>query len=490
MNVPKDALTIEKAKAWYEMQKTTPVMMLKSSKADKKADCTPDWEKAFASSNDNLEVVEAPLTAQSHFSFYTKESLELLKVNNEQGYLNSNSRIVIQKNKKTGLREDYIMTIIGDADYLKTKKCQLTKNTYLKKDKDFSGYVLFHNSDGVFVNGWQFNKGKVIATMTLTSSDQPTLRLKVAAPIGSYGSSTDCYSTSVYMIYDVTDYIHQISYVEYDYLYSYTVCYSSGGDGLAAPSGGGGTPGNTNPSDPAPDAIVTNLSANQCVQKIYNALMAQNTLNCATTSFLGSSSDCLFWNISTLADPLEDAFTTSSPYSQSSRISVTISLNSCMLDRASGVYIAVTMIHEALHAMMYNELIASGGYANLQRTDPKLYDIYSNFKTGTTIIGDYQHNNMAANYRQTIIKAINDYDAAFPGAVRSQDELDALSWSGLMGTDAYFNNFLSIFTATPATLQKNTDYRNILYGQNGLRYSKENNDVNNCITSTKNISVE
>jgi hypothetical protein len=209
MNVPKDALTIEKAKAWYEMQKTTPVLMLKSSTADKKADCTPDWKNAFASNNDDYEVVEATLTSLSQFTFVPKENMDIYKKTNDKSYLISNSRIVIQKNKKTGLRDVYIMTIIGDADYIKTKKNEFSANSYLKKDKDFSGYVLFHNSDGNLLNGWQFRKGKVIGIMTLKSTNQASLRLKLTAPISP---PTDCTQTDVYMIYDVTNYIEGTYY--------------------------------------------------------------------------------------------------------------------------------------------------------------------------------------------------------------------------------------------------------------------------------------
>jgi hypothetical protein len=47
------------------------------------------------------------------------------------------------------------MTMVGDKQYLETKKFKLWQNNYLKKDKDFSGLVLFHNLEGAFVNGWR-----------------------------------------------------------------------------------------------------------------------------------------------------------------------------------------------------------------------------------------------------------------------------------------------------------------------------------------------
>src|ERR1035437_5205923 len=124
------SLTVAQAKLWFLTREIAPVMMLKSSNAGKKTDCTPDWEQAFAGNNDDYEVVRAPITSQTHFSFSTAESMELGKKNNELGFLNSSSRFIVQKNKKTGLQAGYIMTIIGDADYLKARKYQVTNNSY------------------------------------------------------------------------------------------------------------------------------------------------------------------------------------------------------------------------------------------------------------------------------------------------------------------------------------------------------------------------
>lgn len=224
------SLTVAQAKSWFLTREITPVMMLKSSTAGKKADCTPDWEHAFTSSNDDYEVVEIPITSQTQFSFSTEESMDLSKKNNESGYRNSNSRFIIQRNKRTRLQEGYIMTIIGDADYLKANNFQVSNNSYLRKDKDFSGYVLFHDIDGNFVNGWQYRKGKVSRSMTLVSPNQSSFKLKTAPVLEM------CQIITIYDYY--IDDPSNITIID-----QYISCSTSGGGGYAGSGNSGGSGG-------------------------------------------------------------------------------------------------------------------------------------------------------------------------------------------------------------------------------------------------------
>ena len=49
---------------------------------------------------------------------------------------------------------------------------------YLTKDKDFSGLVLFHSTQGDFVNGWRYTKGKVTHTVDVNFDDGFGIYLK------------------------------------------------------------------------------------------------------------------------------------------------------------------------------------------------------------------------------------------------------------------------------------------------------------------------
>jgi hypothetical protein len=446
MNVPKDALTIEKAKAWYEMQKTTPVLMLKSSKADKKENCIPDWDKASASSNDDLEVVEAPLTSDN-FSYYTKESLALSKEKNEQGYLNSNSRIVIQKNKRTGIRDYYIMTIIGETDYLKTNNLKISKNSYLKKDKDFSGYVLYHNIDGSFVNGWKLSQGKVIGSLTKSSLDQATFRLKLYSPTSNSGSPTDCIQYTFYVtthtevpIGIIDGEVAYLSWSQTEILDQYIVCSTiTGGIGLADPTVNSQTSGSTSSTNSALPIILAYLKENPCVNSIYSNLMTKNTLTNLVKEFQGFSNGNLTWRIGDLSSP--NTIYSSPKAGETSNYdswNVQIILDRNYCNTASGFAITQIIIHEALHAMFFEQLNSIGGTTNLSGNNfIALFNYYEDkYPNGFTA----QHALIADQYRETIISGLKEYDAANKITGRFEDDYQALSWTGLMKTNAW-NNF-------------------------------------------------
>lgn len=410
------SLTVAQAKSWFLTREIAPVMMLKSSKAGKRTDCTPDWEHAFASNNDDYEVVEAPITSQIHFSFSTEESMDLSKKNNEPGFLNSSSHFIVQKNKRTGLQEGYIMTIIGDADYLKAKKFQISNNSYLRKDKDFSGYVLFHDIDGNFVNGWQYKNGKVSGSMTLASPNQSSFKLKVAPILQT------CQVITVYEYYVDDPSIITI-------IGEYISCNTSGG-GYAGGGNGGGGSGSGAASPPAPNNIGVNFYENKCVRAIYDKLMEGSTLSKATYEFLDESSGDLIWGIGDLG-PKDSGITVPS----ANQYTIDITLDRKVCNTSSGIYIAQVMIHEALHAEMWRKLNSVGGEKGLSPNNfPELFNAYEkeNIDLGTP-----QHNAIADLYRNTIKDALRDYVARSNIYPKSEEEYDALSWAGLIGTRAW-----------------------------------------------------
>jgi hypothetical protein len=63
--------------------------------------------------------------------------------------------------KNTGEIVSFIMTIVGDKEYLEKKEFKLWDNDYTIRDDDFSGLVLYHSLEGKFVNGWRYTNGKV-----------------------------------------------------------------------------------------------------------------------------------------------------------------------------------------------------------------------------------------------------------------------------------------------------------------------------------------
>jgi hypothetical protein len=54
------------------------------------------------------------------------------------------------------------MTIMADSDYLNNDLTKLARNTYRKRDADFSGMVLYFTPDGKLVNGWRYRNGQLV----------------------------------------------------------------------------------------------------------------------------------------------------------------------------------------------------------------------------------------------------------------------------------------------------------------------------------------
>ena len=75
-----------------------------------------------------------------------------------------------------------------------------------------------------------------------------------------------------------------------------------------------------------------------------------------------------------------------------------ITLDYNMANQSAGVFIAVTMIHEAIHAEIFRQIHSMGG--TFSSNDwPQMFDAYEKQIKPDT----YQHDAMADLYRNTII---------------------------------------------------------------------------------------
>ena len=95
-------------------------------------------------------------------------------------YKYSLSRMVVLENKRTGKMYSFIMSIAGDREYLEGKNFKILENGYLKKEQDFSGFVLFHELTGEFTNGWVYCDGKITNTIVEADKLGVNLNLKQA----------------------------------------------------------------------------------------------------------------------------------------------------------------------------------------------------------------------------------------------------------------------------------------------------------------------
>ncbi len=147
------SMDVEEAMAWFEGQQPE-FLMLKSGNLESKAQkIKPNWKSAIKSKNKKVEIVETQILSTGGFGFATHEAYKEWKATENPGYLTSLTRLVVLKYKKTGEMVSFLMSLVGDKKYLEKENFKMKKNTYLKKEKDFNGLVLFHSLEGKFVNG-------------------------------------------------------------------------------------------------------------------------------------------------------------------------------------------------------------------------------------------------------------------------------------------------------------------------------------------------
>lgn len=202
---------------------------------------SPDWKGAFAGKNDKVEVVETHIVTEGGFGFATESAYNQWKNTDNSGYITSVTRLVVMKYRKTGEMVSFLMTIVGDKEYLETKCFEMWDNTYLTKDKNFSGLVLFHSTQGDFVNGWRYTNGKVTHSVEVNFDDGVGISLKS----GHYECTTyvlwQVFGTCTYL--GITGEYGLISCNEditYEYVGQVQQCtyVDDGGGGYNPPSGG------------------------------------------------------------------------------------------------------------------------------------------------------------------------------------------------------------------------------------------------------------
>ena len=94
--------------------------------------------------------------------YILQESWEGYKKYKQLKYRRSYTRNVYTRHLETGEEEGFFMTIVPSLNYTRNYSTRMRRNTYLHRDKYLSGYVLFHNLDGTFSNGWEYKDGEIV----------------------------------------------------------------------------------------------------------------------------------------------------------------------------------------------------------------------------------------------------------------------------------------------------------------------------------------
>ena len=114
---------------------------------------------------EDSKIVEIPLTPQESFGFYSSEDKSVFEETSDKRFLQSKTNLVILSNKINNKITGFLMTIIPDNNYRIATEYNSYNSTYMKWQKGFSGYVLYHTIEGTYANGWRFLDGKVVSTV-------------------------------------------------------------------------------------------------------------------------------------------------------------------------------------------------------------------------------------------------------------------------------------------------------------------------------------
>jgi hypothetical protein len=224
---------VSKAKAWFESHADGLQLQLKALGGDEIMLLTPDWKKSFSNSDANCEVVEIDLISEDNAHFVYSECRERFEETKDRNYLASNIRLIVHTDKKTKETDGFIMIAYPDLIYAIKNKDRALKNvSYLKRDKDFGGFIYYYNMMGNFVNGWRYEDGTAYVFYPENPTNQE-LRSQVCYSI------TEC--TNYYTDWYVNGEYQETVYNGSDCVVIGTSCYETGNGGYTGGGGGGDT---------------------------------------------------------------------------------------------------------------------------------------------------------------------------------------------------------------------------------------------------------
>jgi hypothetical protein len=160
-------LTLEDAKSYYQrlVSKYGDYDLVRVGDTTGKSIKQVDFSKAYIGENETTFFVEAPIS-------YTKREVILNtgsaipKATLEEMFKNSFDRLVIYKDKISGMVNEKIVTVIPSADYISKGLKDLYNNHYQSIAKDFSGYVSNKNWKGRFQSSQSYHLGETVARTT------------------------------------------------------------------------------------------------------------------------------------------------------------------------------------------------------------------------------------------------------------------------------------------------------------------------------------
>jgi hypothetical protein len=410
----------------------------------------------------NLEKVKSIYKAelnQKEFSNLKKEPLwneAKILYNNDKEYIEIPFRIVKQKelDKSTSMSNDRLLAFISPDNKLTVNIVHYFAQDIKKSIPDFqnlsyfnignfNGFVTLYDLDKNLISLDKFNNGiksskKYIIYEKKKNDDNIFYRMPTDCEMHTETIVTEsCW----FWYYENTGRTEIIN-CTYDYnTISYQTCDTNG-------EGGGGSSSETKIVEEEIISIDNQLEGK--AKCIYEKMVDnKGNINWILENFNDNNGPSQFNLKLQMSDSLGNLTngSTSTPLQNGSNNTFIISINS---NRSENINTALTnartLIHESIHARLWEFMYSRDKNLAIVRNDfPGIYDYYMNHQQ------NWDHEQMAAHYRQTIANGLKQFD----NGQHTDSYYNALAWEGLSQFKDANNNHELIYSQAWQKLSSN-----------------------------------
>lgn len=196
-------MTLDVAKNWYYKNQKPIVKIIRSGVEENNPNdllAVPWWEHAKEWRKKGFEVVETPMKVEYPMFIVDEKTHQMIE---EGTYKTKDVRniahLVILKNLETSAEWGFIMFIVGSDEYMKSDNYY--KNTYLHREPDLDGQVMYYTFEGELINGWVYEKGKIVSTIKKIED------VDIASEESQIGIKSRAYETQCW---NETQYVYRI----------------------------------------------------------------------------------------------------------------------------------------------------------------------------------------------------------------------------------------------------------------------------------------
>jgi hypothetical protein len=285
----KESLSINEAKDWFIKNLKNESLqsdLFRSNSADSTVfDLKPllNWDLAELDNDSIWSVVELAWEYQDGFVEIATSEVKQQYERNQTDVIQV-QKLVILKNRLTGAIYGFKMLVIPNLSYILSSAENINSNYYLRRDPAFSGLVLFYSVKDEFINGWEYDHGKIISKVLKESSPSEVSTAnyhKVSSGFVTYSIETCIYITVSFAGFTSEP---NFSHCKTEFFSTYI------DDGFSDGGGGGGGVTiygkgiNTNPNTTTTPSDPTSTLADPCAE--FQKMIADDALNAKLKEYI------------------------------------------------------------------------------------------------------------------------------------------------------------------------------------------------------------